>query len=49
MDVARRAGLFIRADCGGQPQCGTCRVLVELGAMMAGVLSPPSPEEKGLP
>ena len=36
MDVARRPGVFIRADCGGQPQGGTCRVLVEPGAMMAG-------------
>ncbi|MEJ2364626.1 MAG: ASKHA domain-containing protein, partial [Deltaproteobacteria bacterium] len=42
----RRAGVLIRADCGGKHKCGTCLVLVTPEALAAGLLSPPAAEEK---
>ena len=33
IDVAARAQIRIRADCGGQGVCGTCRVVVESGTV----------------
>ena len=33
LDVAARAKIRIRADCGGQGVCGTCRVQLESGAV----------------
>ncbi len=46
LDVARRAGAGIVADCGGRGKCGSC--LVSLAHSEAGNLSPPSPDEQRL-
>ncbi len=48
MDIAREAGLSLRADCGGKGKCGTCRVLFETASTAPGALSKPTAEERRL-
>jgi uncharacterized 2Fe-2S/4Fe-4S cluster protein (DUF4445 family) len=48
MDLARAAGVPLRADCGGKGKCGTCRVLFESTAMPPGTLSEPTKDEQRL-
>ncbi|MBW1786324.1 MAG: DUF4445 domain-containing protein [Deltaproteobacteria bacterium] len=48
MDIAREAGLSLRADCGGKGKCGTCRVLFESASTPPGALSEPTADEQRL-
>ena len=47
-DVARRAGLFIREDCGGKHKCETCRIEVAWELIASGALWLPMPWKKRL-
>jgi uncharacterized 2Fe-2S/4Fe-4S cluster protein (DUF4445 family) len=48
IDIARRAGVGLKADCGGKGKCGTCKVLFEVSTVPEGALSEVSPDEKKL-
>lgn len=40
LDVARRAGLYVESDCGGEGTCGKCAL------RLRGVLPPPTPADE---
>ncbi|MBI5015666.1 MAG: DUF4445 domain-containing protein [Deltaproteobacteria bacterium] len=45
LDVARRAGVGLVADCGGRGKCGNCRVEVDLSDPPSAALSAPTADE----
>ena len=50
LQVARDAGVYVAASCGGTGVCGTCKVLIKEGTVAADgtmAFSPPMKKRRG--